>query len=142
MNPLEKIPGVATGCMMSFWTVKIPQFCSWGWRKLLNLRRDARDLISYEVGDGSTIFLWHDRWHPNGVLYQVYGHKIVYEVASFLNAKVSNVLQNKEWCWCPTRSEAMVDIQIKLSLNPITHSDRAVWSLTVAGLLCNNLAAS
>ena len=82
------------------------------------------------------------RYNPNGVLYQVYGHKIVYEVASFLNAKVSNVLQDKEWCWCPTRSEEMVDIQIKMSLNPITHSDRAVWSLTVAGLLCNNLAAS
>ena len=90
-------------------------------------------MISYEVGDGSTIFLWHDRWHPNGVLSQVYGHKIVYEVASFLNAKVSNVLQDKEWCWCPTRSEEMVDIQIKMSLNPITHSDRVVWSLTVAG---------
>jgi hypothetical protein len=57
----------------SFWTVKIPQECSWGWKKLMKLRTEARSLLSHEVGYGSNIFLWHDRWHPNGVLYQMYG---------------------------------------------------------------------
>lgn len=47
----------------SFWTVRIPQECSWGWRKLLKLRSEARCLLSHEVGDGigNNIFLWHDR---------------------------------------------------------------------------------
>ena len=54
--------------------------------------------------------------NPNGVLYQTYEHKIVYDAASNLQAKVSSVIQNKEWCWCPARSEDMVEIQSKLSL--------------------------
>uniref|UniRef100_A0A2N9J3H3 Reverse transcriptase domain-containing protein n=1 Tax=Fagus sylvatica TaxID=28930 RepID=A0A2N9J3H3_FAGSY len=108
----------------SFWTVKIPQDCSWGWRKLLKLRADARSLLSFEVGDGKNIFLWHDCWHPNGTLYQKYGHRIVYDAASSLNAKVSSILQNKEWCWRPARSEDLVDIQSKLSLVQIKDSDK------------------
>ena len=126
----------------SFWTVKVPQSCSWGWRKLLKLRLEARDLLSHEVGDGSTISLWHDRWHPNGVLYQTYGHRIVYDAASNLQAKVSSVIQNKEWCWCPARSEDMVEIQSKLSLIQIKESDKVVWSLSRRKFqLCSNMAA-
>ncbi len=34
--------------------------------KILNIRPIARSLLSYEVGDGRNIFLWHDSWHPNG----------------------------------------------------------------------------
>ena len=41
----------------SFWLVKPTQDCSWGWRKLLKLRFIARNLLSFEVGDGSNIFL-------------------------------------------------------------------------------------
>ena len=117
----------------SFWTVKIPQDCSLGWRKLLKLRADARSLLSFEVGDGKNIFLWHDCWHPNGTLYQKYGHRIVYDAASSLNAKVSSILQNKEWCWRPARSEDLVDIHSKLSLVQIKDSDRAIWLLNSSG---------
>jgi hypothetical protein len=124
----------------SFWAVRIPQSCSWGWRKLLKLRLEARDLLTHEVGDGSTIFLWHDRWHPNGVLYQTYGHRVVYDAASNLHAKVSSVIHNKEWCWCPARSEDMVDIQRKLSLIQIKESDKVVWALTATGIF--NCAAT
>ncbi len=99
----------------------------------MKLRCDAKDLLSYEVWDGSTIFLWHDRWHPNGVLYQAYGHKIVYDAARYLNAKVSSVNQNKEW-WCGlAKSEDMVDLQYKLSLIHLKDKDRVVWSLTATG---------
>jgi hypothetical protein len=104
-----------------------------GMEELLKLRLEARDLLSHEVGDGSTISLWHDRWHPNGVLYQTYGHRIVHDAASNLQAKVSSVIQNKEWCWCPARLEDMAEIQSKLSLIQIKESDKAVWSLTTAG---------
>ena len=39
-----------------FWTVKIPQECTWSWRAILNLRDGARKFIRFEVGDGKTIF--------------------------------------------------------------------------------------
>lgn len=41
----------------------------------------------YEVGDGSKIFLWHDRWLPYGTLYQEYGHRLIYDAASSFNVK-------------------------------------------------------
>ena len=104
-----------------------------GMEELLKLGLEARDLLSHEVRDGSTISLWHDRWHPNGVLYQTYGHRIVHDAASNLQAKVSSVIQNKEWCWCPARLEDMAEIQSKLSLIQIKESDKAVWSLTTTG---------
>jgi hypothetical protein len=50
----------------------------------------------------------------------------VYDAASNLQAKVSSVIQNKEWCWCLARSEDMVEIQSKLSLIQIKESDKAV----------------
>jgi hypothetical protein len=117
----------------SFWIVKIPQDCTWGWRKLLNLRPVARNLLSYEIGDGSSIFLWHDCWHPNGVLYQLYGHRIVLDVASSLCAKVSSVFQNKEWCWRLARSDDLVEVQSKLSLIHLKESDRAIWNQNISG---------
>ena len=95
----------------------------------MKLRSIARNLLSFEVGDGSNIFLWHDRWHPNGVLYQVYGHRTVYDAASSINAKVNSVFHNNEWCWKPARSEDLVDIQSKLSMVHIGDCDKAIWML-------------
>ena len=56
------------------------------------------------------------------MLYQTYGHRIVYN----LHAKVSCVIHNKEWCWGTTRLEEIVDIKSKLSLIQIKESDKVV----------------
>uniref|UniRef100_A0A2N9HE77 Reverse transcriptase domain-containing protein n=1 Tax=Fagus sylvatica TaxID=28930 RepID=A0A2N9HE77_FAGSY len=117
----------------SLCTVKIPQECSWGWMKLLKSRIEARKLISYEVGDGNNKFLWHDKWHPNGVLLEEYGHRIIYDATSTFNAKVSSVLRNKEWVWRPARSENLVEIQSKLSQIQIMDYDRPIWSTSASG---------
>uniref|UniRef100_A0A2N9HTC6 Reverse transcriptase domain-containing protein n=1 Tax=Fagus sylvatica TaxID=28930 RepID=A0A2N9HTC6_FAGSY len=117
----------------SLWILKIPQECSWGWRKLLKSRIEVRKLISYEVGDGNNIFLWHDKWHPNGVLLEEYGHRIIYDAASTFNAKVSSVLRNKEWVWRPARSENLVEIQSKLSQIQIMDYDGTIWYINASG---------
>lgn len=44
----------------SFWSVSIPQSCSWCWRKVLKLRFIAKNFIKFEVGDGKMIHLWQD----------------------------------------------------------------------------------
>ncbi len=51
------------------------------------LRDEARKFLHYEVGDGTKVFLWHDRWHPDGIFYQKNGHRIIYYAASSFNAK-------------------------------------------------------
>lgn len=40
------------------------------WRKLLKVRDMARNFLKFEVGDGKSIHLWMDWWHPDGILYE------------------------------------------------------------------------
>lgn len=30
----------------------------------------ARNFLKFEVGDGKSIHLWMDWWHPDGILYE------------------------------------------------------------------------
>lgn len=65
-----------------------------GWKTILKLRDDARLFLKYEVVDAKKIFLWHDHWHLDEVLYLKYGHSIVYDVASRTDTQVEFVLKD------------------------------------------------
>jgi hypothetical protein len=94
----------------SFWSISIPQDCSWSWRKLLKLRDIAKLFLKFEDGDGSNIHMWVDNWHPAGILSVQYGFRVVYDAQSMLDTKLSIVLINGDWCWCLARSNALVEI--------------------------------
>ncbi|GKV25846.1 hypothetical protein SLEP1_g35229 [Rubroshorea leprosula] len=98
----------------SFWSIQIPNDASWSWRKILKLRSLAKYLVKHIVGTGDSIYLWYDFWHPNGPLIEVYGQKIVYDAAIPSQAKLSQVIQGDFWKWPPTRSPALLQIQIAL----------------------------
>ncbi|KAL0298204.1 UNVERIFIED_CONTAM: hypothetical protein Sangu_3154400 [Sesamum angustifolium] len=51
----------------SIWTVKDNKG-AWGWRKMLSLRHSLVSQIHFCVGNGDSISLWHDPWHPLGPL--------------------------------------------------------------------------
>jgi hypothetical protein len=57
----------------------------------------AKEFISFKVGEGHSIFLWLDCWHPVGRLLDTYGFRIVYDTGSNLDARVSSVLI--DGCW-------------------------------------------
>jgi hypothetical protein len=94
----------------SFWSVGIPHNCSWSWRKILKLRNIAKRLVKFEVGNGENIHLWLDSWHPLGILFEVFGYRVVYDAQSNLEAKLSSVIINGDWFWKPARSDALVEI--------------------------------
>lgn len=82
----------------SFWLVNIPHSCSWSWRKLLKLRDVAKKFLQFKIGDGQSVHLWLDNWHPDGILFEKYGFRAEYDAGSNLEAKVSSVLKEHSWC--------------------------------------------
>jgi hypothetical protein len=59
--------------------------------------------MQFEVGDGRTIHLWFDHWHPSGVLYEKYGHRVVYDACSKPKAWLSTVIKDDNWNWGPAQ---------------------------------------
>jgi len=55
----------------NFWVAPQPSVCSWGWKKILQLRSGFRQSFGWEVGNGQSISLWFDNWMPCGPLYSL-----------------------------------------------------------------------
>jgi hypothetical protein len=117
----------------SFWSVSIPQSCSWCWRKILKLRGIAKNFIKFEVRDGKMIHLWQDTWHPLGVLYERFGSRVIYDAHSRLDSRLDTVLSNGIWCWNPARSKELVDIQSRLPEVQLGSVDKPVWTIARKG---------
>jgi hypothetical protein len=66
-------------------------------------------------------------WHPDGILFQKYGHRVLYDAASHFDAKVDSVRRDKQWVWNAAKSDQLVDIQSKLGLIHLKDSDNALW---------------
>jgi len=94
----------------SLWNIAIPKVCYWSRKKLLNLFELAKEFITFKVGEGHSIFLWLDCWHPAGRLLDTYGYHIVYDTGSNLDARVSSVLIDGRWVWPPAQSDLLVEI--------------------------------
>lgn len=74
----------------SFYTITESSNSSWGWNKILKLKKIARSFLHYAVGNGKNNSLWHDWRHHLGVLF--------------------SVLVDKQWIWRPAISEDLVSI--------------------------------
>ncbi|GKB10680.1 RNA-directed DNA polymerase, eukaryota, reverse transcriptase zinc-binding domain protein [Tanacetum coccineum] len=46
----------------SIWEVDCDSNASSGWKSILSLRNKMRKHVTCKVGDGASIFLWHDKW--------------------------------------------------------------------------------
>ena len=53
MPPLAREECQILYCGTYFWTIKVPQDCTWGCRAILKLRSEVRRFIKFDVGDGS-----------------------------------------------------------------------------------------
>ena len=57
----------------------------------------AKRYLSFKVGDGSSISLWLEDWHPDGILFDKYGFRVVYDSRIRIDAKLSSVMKNGDW---------------------------------------------
>ncbi|XP_059446512.1 uncharacterized protein LOC132178068 [Corylus avellana] len=74
-----------------------------------------------------------DSWHPSGILIDVFGHRVVYDAHSSLEAKLSSVILNGDWFWRRARSEALVEIQARLHEIRFGPYDKPVWTVSRGG---------
>jgi hypothetical protein len=101
--------------------------------KILKIRDIAKNFIKFEVGDGKMIHLWQDNWHPLGMLYERFGSRVIYDAHSRLDSRLDSVLSNGIWCWKPTRSEELVDIQSRLPEVQLGSVDKPIWTIARKG---------
>jgi hypothetical protein len=76
-----------------FWSMDIPQVCSWTWRSLLNLRVVFLPMIQYPINASNVVSFWHDPWISNGqILSNICDQYQMIQSAIHYHAKVKDFL--------------------------------------------------
>ncbi|KAK4384093.1 Retrovirus-related Pol polyprotein from type-2 retrotransposable element R2DM [Sesamum angolense] len=98
----------------SIWTVKDNKG-AWGWRKMLSLRHSLVSQIHFFVGNGDSISLWHDPWHPLGPLISRFPRGPQLTNTGLLD-KISVVIEDGQWNWPMITDIAYLEITYMLPL--------------------------
>ena len=81
----------------SIWTVG-EHGGSWGWRKMLRLRRSIQPMVELHIGDGRSFYLWKDPWHQLGPLLPRFPRgPILLGIED--STKLSSVIDGGQWHW-------------------------------------------
>ncbi|GJW51259.1 RNA-directed DNA polymerase, eukaryota, reverse transcriptase zinc-binding domain protein [Tanacetum coccineum] len=83
----------------SIWNVQYEPSDSWSWKCLLEIRDKVMDRMQYEVGDGSKICIWYDRWHDSGILINLMTHKDLYDARMPKMIKLADMIHEDAWKW-------------------------------------------
>lgn len=114
----------------SLWHMSIPSDASWSIRKIFGMRNLGQPLIQYKVGNGQSIFLWVDNWHPLGPLYKRYGEDVVYNLGRSLHARVFSIIHRGQWRWPRARNRIIQSIINHTPANFLpdcANADQVVW---------------
>ncbi|GKG32182.1 hypothetical protein Tco_0427132, partial [Tanacetum coccineum] len=63
----------------SIWNVQYNPNESWNWKCLLEVRDKIAHRLQYEIGDGSKIHMWNDKWQSNGPLINQISNRNLYD---------------------------------------------------------------
>ncbi|XP_030441021.2 uncharacterized protein LOC115663116 [Syzygium oleosum] len=63
----------------NFWLVPKPTFCSWTWKKILDMRLSAQAMFRWKIGNGRSVSFWFDWWHSRGPLYLLFSNAEIYQ---------------------------------------------------------------
>lgn len=93
-------------------------------------------MAKHLIGNGHSISLWHDNWHPLGPLALKFGPRASHNSGFPHDSLVSSILQGNQWVF-PT-TETIELNEIRNSLPPLTVSgsasiDNIVWTLSSNG---------
>lgn len=111
----------------AFWTTNVPSKCSWGLRKILNARHEAKQFITYRVGEGSTFLLWHDLWAGQVPLIHRLGFRALSSLQSTEFACVSSIILDGVWNMGVSNDSSIRDLRTICANIPIGHQDEILW---------------
>lgn len=111
-----------------FWTAKIPYKCPWNLRKILNMRRDALQFVSYTIGPHSQFRLWHDPWLIQPSLLSYLGTSIVSIMESNNMAYVNSIISNGIWSPSGSNHVQAIELRHLLASCRIGTEDVVLWN--------------
>nr|GEU28937.1 hypothetical protein [Tanacetum cinerariifolium] len=83
----------------SIWEIKCDKHSSYGWKQILSLRDKLRKHVVCRVGDGSKIFLWHDKWWGPEPLIKSIPMETIRQAELESNVKLKDMIKDGLWKW-------------------------------------------
>nr|GEX13993.1 hypothetical protein [Tanacetum cinerariifolium] len=84
---------------MNFWDIPIRGNMTWGWRKILRLRPYIRLFIRNQIGDGSKVSMWFDRWCPICPLSSIISPHDIHRAGFDMFNVVKDTIVDGQWTW-------------------------------------------
>ncbi|GJZ33992.1 RNA-directed DNA polymerase, eukaryota, reverse transcriptase zinc-binding domain protein [Tanacetum coccineum] len=85
------------GC--SIWEVETDVNSSHGWKQILSLRVKMRKHVFCKLRDGSSIFLWHDRWWGPEPLIKTIPLAVINQAGLDPRSTIKDMTSNGQWKW-------------------------------------------
>lgn len=114
----------------SFWQMRIPQKCSWTWRKVLNLRSTFRDFIRIRVGNGRNTLFWFDPWLDEGALCSNLHERLILDSGLGSMITVGDLSWNGLFAWPNPNSPALMSLNERETPSLNSEEDRVIWKPT------------
>ncbi|GKC22787.1 putative reverse transcriptase domain, reverse transcriptase zinc-binding domain protein [Tanacetum coccineum] len=83
----------------NFWEIPIRGNMTWGWRQILRLRTTIRQYIGYQIGDGSKVSVWFDRWCHSSPLMSIISPHDIHRAGFNMSSKIQDVIHDNQWMW-------------------------------------------
>ncbi|XP_052623926.1 uncharacterized protein LOC128134194 [Lactuca sativa] len=83
----------------NFWDIWKKKSMNWTWKRFLELRKIIRPHVVSCIGNGGNTSLWHDWWHPIGILSTIIARRDWIRNGFNDNSLVSDVMNNDSYAW-------------------------------------------
>ncbi|GJV56857.1 RNA-directed DNA polymerase, eukaryota, reverse transcriptase zinc-binding domain protein [Tanacetum coccineum] len=84
----------------SIWIIDCDKNASQGWKQILKLRDKMRNHIISKIGDGSSVFLWHDKWWGPDLITKFIPLEVIRNAGFDSKMKVKDMVHKGKFLWC------------------------------------------
>ncbi|GJT58610.1 RNA-directed DNA polymerase, eukaryota, reverse transcriptase zinc-binding domain protein, partial [Tanacetum coccineum] len=93
----------------SIWEAEINNNDSHGWKELMRIRDKIKPYVKFRIGDGKSIFVWHDKWCDQGPLDRFIQNRDIYDVRMSNKDCLADAIVKGRWKWADEWSSRFPD---------------------------------